>query len=179
MRERPVSVTIFGILNIGFGALGLLSLGMQNAEESFAAKSPLPWLNRVLGLLSDMYHDPTYVLWRDISVPLRALAGVALLAAGIGLLRRKNWARLASIGYGVYAILFVLANLLVMVLVLGGPVRESLRNDPALLVILGGVLLVAGLLISLAYPALLIFFMTRPKILPAFAPPAPPAPPPP
>jgi hypothetical protein len=48
-----------------------------------------------------------------------------------------------------------------------------------LLVILGGVLLVAGLLISLAYPALLIFFMTRPKILPAFAPPAPPAPPPP
>jgi len=174
MRERPVPVTIFGILNIGFGALGLLSLLMQNGEESFATKFSIPWLNRVLGLLNDMYHDPTYILWRDISVPLRALAGVALLAAGIGLLRMKNWARLASIVYAVYEIIFVFANLLVMVLVLGGPVRESLRSDPALLVILGVVLLVAGLLVSLAYPALLIFFMTRPKILPAFAPPSPP-----
>jgi hypothetical protein len=163
---------IFGILNIGFGALDLMGLLMRSATESLAVKSPFPWLNSALALLDYMYQNPTYILWRDIATPLQALAGVALLAAGIGLLKLKNWARLASIAYGIYAMIIVLSNLAVMCLVLGGRVREGLQNVPASLVLLGVILLLAGLVVSLAYPALLIFFMTRRKILPAFAPPA-------
>jgi hypothetical protein len=165
---------IFGILNIGFGVLGLGNLLMRNTFESFASQASNPALNSMMALMDAIHKSPTYMVWRDISVPLEGVASLALLAAGIGLLRLKNWARLASVVYAIYTIIFVFANLLVLGMVLGETLRQTLQNLPGvLLVVVAGAMLV-GVVLSLAYPALLIYFMTRPKIRAAFALPAPP-----
>ena len=93
MRERPVSVTIFGILNIGFGLLGLVGLLTQNLFESFATQAPNPSLSSIMAFLDEMNKNPTFILWRNISVPLEGLASLVLLVSGIGLILLKNWAR--------------------------------------------------------------------------------------
>ena len=175
MRERPVSVTIFGILNIGFAVMGLAGLLMSGSYDSLPHVSSSPFLSSVIAFLDGMNKNPNYVLWRNITTPLEAVASLILLASGIGLLRLKNWSRLASIGYAIYKIILLAANLIVLPLVLGGLLQKLLQNTPGpVLFILAGVML-GGVALALAYPVLLLFFLTRPKILPAFQP----APPPP
>jgi hypothetical protein len=170
MRERPVSVTIFGILNIGFALMGLAGLLMSESYESLPHVSSNPFLSSVIAFLDGMNKNPNYVLWRNITLPLESVASLILLASGIGLLLLKNWSRLASIGYAIYKIIFLVANLIVLPLVLGGLLQKLLQNIPSVLVFfLAGVTL-GGLVLSLAYPVLLLFFLTRPKILPAFQP---------
>ena len=164
---------IFGILNIGFGLLGLAGLLTQKMFESFAAQTPNPTLNSMMAFMDEMNKDPTVILWRDISIPLEGVASVALLAAGIGLLLLKNWARLGSIAYAIYKMIFVVANLIVLYTALGAMLQKALQNAPAVVVGIAAVSSAVGVVISLAYPGLLIFFMTRPKIVSAFQPPAP------
>src|ERR1035441_3398676 len=77
MRQRPVSVTIFGILNIGFGMLNAVSLliSMVVLSRTNMAGNPI---------LKQLYDNPQYVAWTKISMPLGGIAAVVLLAAGIG-----------------------------------------------------------------------------------------------
>jgi hypothetical protein len=172
---------IFGILNIGFGVFGVAGLLTQNAVGSFgslANQSPVPWIQQIVGFLEELYKTPVYILWRDISVPLEGVASLVLLLAGVGLLRVKNWARLASIGYAVYAVIFFIANVIVLWLATSRQLQQAYRSVSAAVVALGVAILVTCVGLTLAYPALLFFFMTRPKVVAAFQPPSPsPSPP--
>jgi hypothetical protein len=145
MQQRPVSVTIFGILNIGFGLLDLLVTlflmvilpGMRAAGNS---------------ILKQMPDNP----WTRISMPLDGIAAVVLMAAGIGLLLLQNWARITSIIYGAYSILSCIVGTIVTLG--GGPF---------------GFMMIAkltGSIVSLVYPVVLIIFMLRPKIVAALKP---------
>src|ERR1039458_8346141 len=108
MRERPVSITIFGILNIGFGLLGLGSLLLSTMFDvgGFDSTAFSPALNSyissMLALWNTLSADTVFVVWRRITVPLDFAASLTLVAAGIGLLLLKNWSRLVSIGYAIY-----------------------------------------------------------------------------
>jgi hypothetical protein len=170
MRERPVSVTIFGILNIGFGLLGLAGLLTQSLFTSFATQAPNPSLSSVMAFLDEMNKNPTFILWRNISVPLEGVASLALLVAGIGLMLLKNWARVASVSYGVYKIVFDLANIVILYLALGDILQKALKNFPAAAIPIAAVLALVGVLLTMTYPALLIFFLTRRKNVAAFQP---------
>jgi hypothetical protein len=174
MRERPMSDTIFGMLNTGFGLLGLIGVllsntmsGMLEGPGAAAAGSPL---GSISAFIADLYHSPAYVLWNRITVPLNFAASLLMVAAGVGLLLLKNWARLASIGCGIYKILFVLLNIAVLcrgLREIGANVMDA--AGPVGIVILAMISLVATLF-SLAYPVLLLYFLTRPKAVQAFQP---------
>jgi hypothetical protein len=172
MRERPVSVMIFGILNVGIGLLGLAELLLSKMFEGLGAPASGPSVNNIAAFLEALNQNPGYIVWNRITLPLNAAAGLLLVAAGIGLLLLKNWARLASIGLGIYKISFVILNIAVLCVALRDILAKAMT--PVLLVVLILVGL-AGTLITLAYPVLLIFFMTRRKVVLAFEPePAPP-----
>jgi hypothetical protein len=99
--NRPTSVTVFGILNIVFAAFGILSvLGSVMLFAATAATSKNP----VIQIIHD---NPTYAAWLKVSVGLGLIASVALLAAGIGLLKLKPWARMISIVYSVYSFVMI------------------------------------------------------------------------
>jgi hypothetical protein len=168
MRERPVSVTIFGILNIGFGAFALLGLLSQGAMDSFATQSSNPSFSSVLAVLDEMNKNPNYLLWKHISTPLAAVGAVALLASGIGLMMLKNWGRITSIVYGICKIIFDLTNVIVLYLVLGDTIMKAFQKLPSIVLPLVACFAVVGILLSLTYPALLLFFLTRPKCVAAF-----------
>lgn len=151
MKQRPMSMTIFGILNIGFGMLGLLLIILTMV----LATANLPGSN---DLVKQMNDDR----WARLMMPFDCLAGVALVAAGIGLLLLKNWARVLSMAYAGYSILAGLVGCIV-----------KLAGDNSTLLKIGAVL---GTMIVLVYPVLLLIFMLRPNVIAALKP-GPPAPP--
>lgn len=163
MRERPVSVMVFGILNIGFALLGMVGSLFSVLVLSRVHSHSNPFLDQ-------MHNNPLYRTWMSISVPLGGVVSVALLAAGIGLLMLQNWARIVSIVYGIYSIVVGLIGLGVTFSVFMSIFSQS--NNPSMkgtmiAVMLGGVF---GGAIGLAYPVLLLIFMTRPKVIAAFRP---------
>src|SRR5262245_43450327 len=94
--QRPVSVTVFGILNIAFAVLGVFAMIGTIALFSLPGASNHP-------IVKIMQESPAYATWLKLTIPLGLMASVALLVAGIGLLRLKSWGRKLSIGYAIYA----------------------------------------------------------------------------
>src|ERR1035441_4726495 len=117
MRQRPVSVTIFGILNIGFGMLNAVSLLISMVVLSRVNMAGNP-------ILKQLYDNPQYITWTKISLPLGGIAAVVLLAAGIGLLLLQNWARIVSIGYGIYAILGIIVGGIIMLKIIASMMSD-------------------------------------------------------
>ena len=164
--ERPVSVTVFGILNIVFAVLKIL--GILASLVVLAVSVPGRPANPAFPA---MFDNPAYLAWMKISIPWSLLVSAILLAAGIGLLYLKPWARRLSLGYGIYAIVAcIVAPILTYYFVLG-PMLEQMRlargPESALAVIMAVVAMASGVL-GLIYPVLLLFFLTRPHVIAAF-----------
>jgi hypothetical protein len=136
---------IFGILNIGFGFLDLFF--------TLFTMFVLPKLGLSDSAVVKQMNDSA---WTKITLPLDGLVAVALLVAGIGLLRSQNWARITSIVIGSWQILECVIGAIVAVT--SG--ASGLKLIESFL----------GAVVGLIYPVLLIIFMTRPNIVAAFGP---------
>jgi hypothetical protein len=172
MNERPISTLIFGILNIGFG---LWKLGAP-LLAAVVAHLKLPGNPGVSALQS----DAAYTALTKFNMGVGVAFGLALLAFGIGLLLLQNWARIGSIVYAVVAIIYVLIGSVV-----GWPITKRLVEQAAVKVpgappgVLEGMAMlvfVLAIIFGLAYPVLLLFFMTRAKVIQACRRPHPTAP---
>jgi len=164
--QRPPSVTLFGILNFVFAAFGVIGLITSFALFSLPADSS----DSVIKL---MHQSSGYAVWLKSCIPLGVLSCSALLAAGIGLLRLKSWARILSIVYAIYAIAFCLAALLINLIFMVQPMFQQVRPQQQLVaaVAIGGPISgTLGELLWPIYPILLLVFMLRPKVAAAFRP---------
>lgn len=163
---RPTSVTVFGTLNIAFAALGLLGVIASVAMFKMMGDTANP----VMKIMRD---NPNYAAWIKLTIPLGLLACAVLLAAGIGLLLMKAWARKLSLAYAIYAILLGLAGMVMNYLFLLQPLmaEAAQKRGPEAAGAMGGVIggSVGGCF-GLIYPILLLIFMTRPKVVAAFQP---------
>src|SRR5690348_13589327 len=119
--ERPTSVTICGILNIIFAALGIM--GTLGSLAFFSANADLN--NPVIKII---HENPGYALWMKISILLGTIVAIALLAAGIGLLKLKPWARTLSIGYAIYTIIYGIIGMVVNYFFLMKPLMEQAQS---------------------------------------------------
>jgi hypothetical protein len=165
--QRPASVTVFGILNFVFAAFGVIGLIASFALFSVPADSS----DSVIKL---MHQGPGYAAWLKVCIPLGVLSCAALLAAGIGLLSLKPWARILSIAYAICAIVFCVAALLINLIFMAQPMFQQVRPQQQLVaaVALGGPISgTIGDFFWPIYPILLLVFMLRPKVAAAFAPP--------
>lgn len=169
--QRPSSITTFGILNLAFAAAGiggiLSTLRMFSADSSATA-------NPVIELL---LRNPVYASWMELSIIPGAVACIVLLAAGVGLLKFREWGRKLSIGYAVYGIVSCITGMVVNLLYLIPPTLQeaSQKQGPestVMVVVAFGVTLTS--VISLIYPIILLVFMMRPWMKAAFRPAVPP-----
>ena len=162
--NRPTSVTVFGILNIVWGALGLC--GPSALLITLRVRTMME--NPVMTVMTD---DPLLYGWLIGSQILGLIAAIVLVAAGIGLLGLKPWARTASIVYAIYAIVGVALGTIINLTVVFPRVAELVQQAPAprgagmMGGMVGGT---CGGVVWLAYPILLLIFMTRPKVVAAF-----------
>jgi hypothetical protein len=112
-RKRPTVVLVIGILNIIFGALGFLCIGVgaitMVAASQFAKAVPG---SDPLELLERMNREiPGYSAILAVNLGCQLLLALVLLVSGIGLLYMKPWARWAGIFFSVAMILLSLASL--------------------------------------------------------------------
>jgi len=158
--QKTTSVTLFGVLNIVFAALGIvgvISSVMLFLVAGDASKNP------VIQIIHD---NPAYGLWMKISIPLGLLSAGALLAAGIGLLKLQTWARMLSIVYAIYAIITVLVGSVVNYFFLMRPLLEQAqgKSGPEVGAAIGGAIGgTVGSCFGLIYPIVLLIFMLRAK----------------
>jgi hypothetical protein len=167
--QRPTSVTLFGVLNIVFAALGVFGL-MVSIALFFA---PVGSNNPVIKI---MHENPAYAAWLKIGALLGILSCAALLAAGIGLLRLKSWARTLSLAYAIYSIAFGILGMVVNFIFLVRPMLDQARQEQgtqAAGAIGGAIGASIGGCFGLIYPVLLLIFMLLPKVAAAFLPSAP------
>jgi hypothetical protein len=165
--QRPASVTTFGILNIIFAAVGVFALLTSIAFFFVPTTSQNP-------VVRIMHENRAYMTWMLLTIPLGLVSSGALLAAGIGLLLLKPWARILSIGYAIYAILSGLIGTILNAVFLLPPLLEeaSRKQGPEAAGAIGGAVGgTVGGCVGLIYPILLLIFMTRPKLIEAFRPP--------
>ena len=163
MNERPISTLIFGILNIGLGLLDLASplLVAILAHLKFSGQSGV----------SALQSDPTYAAMTNFTVWADVVFGLAFVAFGIGLLLLQNWARLGSILVAVARIVFVVVSSLLgwnfMKVAVQQTAAQAHGAPLGLIQGLAIVGFVVQLVLRLVYPALLLFFMTRAKVIEA------------
>jgi hypothetical protein len=163
MKQRPMSVLIFGILNIGYGLFNLAAV-VLGVVMSRLGPSGNP-------VADAMKTDPTMAAWNKVAMPLGVILALALIAFGIGLLLSKNWARLGSIVWSVFEIF-----LKVIGSIMAWPITQralqQMPNMPRGPMVLGvaKIFMVLGIIVFLAYPAVLLFFMTRDNVIDACQP---------
>ena len=143
---RPASVTVFGILNIVFGALGLLCVSFMTVGLALGQG------------LDALGASDGYKVWVVVTCGVGFLATVWLLALGIGLLNQKGWARAGAVAYGYLMVVFRLLDVVITVVCLAtGALSPKSEMLPGMI---GGLV---GSFIHMVYPILLIVFMTRPR----------------
>jgi hypothetical protein len=165
--QRPTSVTVFGVLNIVFAAFGIF--GVLASVMLFAAAGT----NSNNPVIQVIHDSPGYAAWMKICIVLGLGVSGALLAAGIGLLQLKPWARMLSIAYGIYAIIMIPVSTVVNYFFLFQPMLEQAhqKSGPeAAAAIIGAVGGTFGSCFGMIYPVLLLIFMMRANVVAAFRP---------
>jgi hypothetical protein len=165
--EKPVSIVICGVLNLIFGGMNLISIPALLLFELIQRK-----LGSQMGppnpVLQAMQENPALRAWTLIGSVFGFLAGMVLVAAGVGLLKGRPWARLWSIYYAIYAIVMAGVALVMNALFLFPILLEQARkaSDPAVMGgAVGGMIgAVFGSCFGVIYPIVLLFIMTRPRV---------------
>jgi hypothetical protein len=165
MTHRPTSVTVFGVLSIVFGALGLCSVvGAVAVMMNPIAGGPNNPAAQAIN------QGGFYGAYSLISMGLGSVAAIVLLASGIGLLRLRAWARKASIAYACYSILTTIVGLAVNYLYVLRPLADQLGTGGLQEAVAMGAMVGSGLggVLGLVFPILLMYFMLRPHVAAAF-----------
>jgi hypothetical protein len=166
--NRPTSVTVFGILNIVFGVLGLcgmvFTIAILFGGFDVGADNPV---------MEIMEGNAFLDVYQKAGIALGFIATIALIAAGIALLQMRRWGRTVSIVYACYAILSTLVGIVINFFFLMMPMLERAGDaaGPERAGLVGGA--VGGTLggcVGLIYPVLLLYFMLRPNVRAAFEP---------
>lgn len=171
--QRPTSVTVLGILNILFGVFGILgsiyslvSFGTQNLGAATG--------NPVFDIMAK---SPALATWTRVSTVLGIFAAIAEMISGVGMLQLREWGRKLAVGVALYLILLTVIGFFANLLLLIRPLLDAAgaTNDPAMKAgaYAGAFAGFFGGCSGLIYPAILLFFMTRPEVAAAFMPPAP------
>jgi len=163
MRQRPTVITVFGVLNIVFGSLGVTCLGVGLVTQAAMA----PALQR-FGGMQQWSATPASHAWGIVGGSVGMLAAVVLIVAGVGLLLMRPWGRAVSIGYAAWKVFWAFVNLAAMWLIMVPAMKQQPAQMPP--GVLEGMMVVSsvvGLVIALAYPVLLLVFMTRPYVVAA------------
>jgi hypothetical protein len=165
--QRPASVTVLGILNIVFAALGLMGIAFYIAMMFMP-----PALNTKNPVLDLMRQNPGYATYANISMVLGGVLTLVLGLAGIGLLMLRPWGRLLSIAYGVFGIISVIVNAAVNYYFLLAPMidkQAALPPGREKMAAMAGIMgMVVGTCLGPVYPVVLLVFMYRANVKAAF-----------
>jgi len=165
-KPRPTVVTVFGILNLVFGIMGMICTPFSLLVLLIPQPPNAP-PNPAL----DLMKSPGYAQGLPIMVAVGMLTSLLLTIAGVGLLKVRGWGRSLSNLYVGAFVVTAIGNLAFNYMNLYAPLLEQARkaNDPQALTAATMQLIIGigGLCVGAIYPLLLAIFMNRPKVIEA------------
>jgi hypothetical protein len=161
-NRKPTSITVFGIMNVVFAAMGLCGL----AWLLIATQLPIEQGDNPL---EEFTTDTTFTRFTIAQQVMGFVVTVLLLVAGIGLINGKPYGRKASIIYAIVVILLSLVTLgfniaYIMLPALAAANEVSDGQEKMTLIIAGsavGIQPICGWI----YPILLLIFMNRAPVV--------------
>ena len=166
-KLRPTSVTVLAILGIIWGSfvlLGSLCQTLQFAGVSMDPNNPV---------VKGMHDDKLLFAWSIVGAVVNLVLGGLLLGGSIKALSLKPLGRSWMIAYSWLDIGFTLISTVVSVAVVMPRIQvvmQSVNSNPAIRSVMqismwGGFVFA---LVLLAFPALILYFMSRPNVKEAF-----------
>ena len=164
VNPRPTSVTVLAIIGIVWAALLLLCNSIALIPMFVELGVPDP-------VVAGIKADPVAYGWSVASVVARVVLAIALLTGSIGALMLKPVGRAAMLFYAWAIIAISLADVVMSVLVLFPIMRNALGGNPQLASVVMGQQIgaIVGILVAMAYPILVLVFMSKPHVKAAFA----------
>lgn len=168
MNERPTSVTVISVINLLLSGLGLLFLTgavvMRLGLFSYPGMEESPKYQ----LMQD---NVGYRLLSDVLTGLGFVATIIVIAAAIGMFTLKPWARLATIGWGVYAMVTGLGMMVVDHVLVVNPTLAMYDGKPEYSVVWTSIAVGYGIAaVFFGYYLLMMWMLTRPRVVQAFTP---------
>lgn len=156
--DRPTSVTVFGILHLIFGSLGLCGTLFSISTMFTSPPSNNPFMPDL--------DQPLISTWMIVGTVLGIAGCVIMAVAGFGLLQMKPWARTTAVIYAIYSVVMSVVGVFVNYYFLqmnGAFPNSGLLGQPSMLAIT----LVSSCL-SMIYPIATWYFLTRPHVMAVF-----------
>ena len=182
-NKRPTAVLVMAILNFVFGAIAIFSvmcggvamLAMGSLAKSIPAPKGGP--NPLVEMTGMFESIPGYIPYMIVGSILRLIAAIALIVAGVGLLKMRPWARWTSAGYGIFSIAIAVFDLVYTVTLVNPAMQrwqeQFIRRQGGVMPpggnIGGTIGAVIGGIFAFAYPIALLIVMFLPHVSAAFA----------
>jgi hypothetical protein len=147
---KPGSIKVFGILNVVFGAIGLICGGF-GFLTLMVMQSSSDMGNAIQSAMSAQYSGGY------MTAVIGLLLNIFLLTCGIGLLKERNWGRTWSLGYAVLGIIHAVVGAI-------GAVIFAQAGPAAMGAGFGAII---GTAIGVIYPICILIFLTRPNVVEA------------
>lgn len=151
-ENRPTSLTVFAVLNMVFGGMGLL-MSPINVLQVIMPSGGNP-------ATEAMQDSVFFVMFSIVGAIAGVIFGIAMLIAGFGLIKDRPWGRTLSIFVAIAQIIWIFVAIPLMVIGL-----MPLLNSSDAAVVAGGVGGLiggsCGMCIGFIYPVLMLYFMYR------------------
>jgi hypothetical protein len=170
--ERPLLVTVVAVLGIAMGAMGLLSVPVNivHLATGFRTMGPMG---------PSLMQDTGFGKYMLVMLPVGMVASAGYLAAGIGMLKLRPWARKLAIGMVIYGMLSQIAGPFLV-----GPMMTRMFSAQMAAMPTGGpdmsfmgplmqVMVIGGSAAMVVAHILILILLTRPDTVAAFSPPGP------
>lgn len=167
-QRRSGAVTTLAVLNIVFGAIGILS----PCSTAWLFLMPPSMMQ---GDMKIMMSLPAYRTILLVNGAASLLFGVLLATCGIGLLKLKEWARVGARVYAVAALVAMMASTIVQFGVMLPEFEKA--GVSALQITVLKTAVIFGVPLGAAYPIILLVIFSRPMIKVQFGHQLPSAPP--
>jgi hypothetical protein len=149
------------VLQIVFGSFGLASPLFSAATSGITRGLPGP-----AGEMMDAMHEGLAGTWTTIAMILGFASGGLLLAAGIGVWKRRAWGRKLSIVQAIISIVIGVTNIVLTELVIMPALERALSSlGPIARASMAGgrIGAVFGGIFAIGIPIAVLVLMTRPK----------------
>ena len=164
MKERPTRVTVFSVINIIFCCLGIMGAIFWLLSKLRGAPTE-PTGNAIADAITT---NKVLALFTDVTSGLGILITILVLAAAIGMLQLKPWARLATIGWGVYSIVISLTSIVLHYVLVFHRFIQSSAGEERIGAIVGFAFMVIFITIFISYWAVMIQMLRASVVVQAF-----------
>ncbi|MBL8889059.1 MAG: hypothetical protein JNL67_03715 [Planctomycetaceae bacterium] len=155
---KPAPITVFGVLHLVFGVIGLCGIGFGVFGLIIIANNPGARMD------NPILDHPIGYAWNFASLAMGTITTFIMLAAGVLLLTDKELGRVLTIIYGWLSIAFGAIGMIVMAIVLISIFSDANGGPEQAGAMIGGIAGSCGGIIGMIYPGLAIYFMTRDNV---------------